>query len=876
MSIITDVIERLKALFQREREDRELDEELRAHLARETEAQERAGRPDARRAALLALGGLEAVKQDVREARGVRPLEELVADTRYALRALRRNYGFTLAVVAVLGLGIGATTTVFTVVERVLLARLPFPDPDRLVQIVLQFSPTNVGTLSVVDIQAIAAQQRVFDAFGAAQPGTSTMSGAGTPERITVARATSGFFKALGVHASNGRLFEPEDDVPGARPTVIASRALADRALGGPAKAVGKSIMLDGISHTVVGVLEPGRNDLAGIRAAAWRVMQLNTPTRRGPFGLRGYGRLKAGVTVANASTDLSGISERIFPIWKSGFQDSAATLKPVPLHEAMVGRADHQLGLFAGAVGLVLLLAIANVATLMLVRTSAREHELSVRAALGAGRMRIVRLIVTECVVLTLLAGAFGLALASLSLKVVGLVSPNLPRLSEVRLDASGFLFAAVTALIAGLLVSLAPVSSVLTGSAAGGAGLIGSPNRAGTGRRANAMRAAFVVTEFAIALPLLMGAGLLFNSFLRLQHVNLGFNPDGVHAVVVSLPSARYGDDASTQGFWRRAEAHARELNGVTSVGLVDILPPDSFGDVNNFDLLDKPVPAGTSQPVAPWPSATTGYFATMGIPLLDGRLFTEADSANGAPVVIVSHAWNAKYYPHESAVGKQLRSGGCTSCPPTTVIGVVGDVKYSGLAGEGDAVYAPLSQSGGSTMNIVVRSREGPAATFRALHSAIAALDPELALVEINMNDRLDVALGDPRRWTAVIGAFAIVGVVLAALGVFGLMSYVVRQRRRELGVRLALGAPPRSLVRLVVGRGMRYAVGGTVIGMLATFLEAHWLGSLLYSVDATDPVTLAVAVLVLMSVATLACWIPGMHAARIKPVEALAAE
>lgn len=871
MNPFADIIERLKALLFRGRAERELAEEMRFHIEREAEGRARAGSTEAARDALVAFGGVERMKEEVRDARGVMPLEELIADTRYALRALRRNFGFTVAVIAVLGIGIGAATTVFTVVDRVLLAGLPYPEPDRLVRIGQKF-----GTLSVVDVQAIDAQQHAFEAFGAMQPGSASLSGAGTPERIAVGRATSGFFKALGVRAANGRLLEPRDDVPGAPLTVVVSYALADRTLGGAASAVGKTIALDGLTHTVVGVLEPGRNDLAGIRASAWRVMQLATPNRRGPFGIRGFARLKTGVTLAAAGKDLAEISERIFPIWKAGFQDSTARFTAVPLHDAIIGNADRQVGLFTGAVMLVLLLATANVATLMLVRTSAREHELAVRAALGAGRQRLVRLLVTECVTLTALAGTAGLVLAYVALKFVSLVAPNLPRLSEVALDARGVAFAIVSALVAGVLVSIAPVSSVLARGTAASSGLVGSPSRTGAGRRANAVRGALVVMEFALALPLLMGAGLLFNSFLRLQRVDPGFDPAGVYALQVSLPSARYPDNAKIQLFWQRAEALAAGTNGVTSAGLVGVLPPDVFGNVNNFDLVDKPVPMGTSQPVAPWPDVTAGYFSAMHIALLDGRMFTFADSGTAAPVVVVSRAWAKKYYPRERAVGKQLISGGCTTCPHTTVVGVVGDVLYSGLTGDGDAVYAPLAQSGSSALNLVVRSTLGQAATFRALRSIVASLDPELAPVESVLADRIDVALGDPRRWTAVVGSFAVAGVVLAALGVFGLMSYVVRQRRRELGVRVALGAPPGSLTRLVVARGMRYALVGTGIGLIATAFESRWLGSLLFSVRAADPATLAIAIVVLLAIAALACWLPGIRAARIKPLEALSSD
>ena len=876
MNPLPDFIERLKALFFRERQERELEEELRYHIARDAEARVDAGSTDARREALATFGNLERLKDEVRAARGVLPLQEFVADTRYALRSLGRNAGFALTVVVVLGVGLGAATAVFTVVNRVLLTGLPYRAPDQLVRIYQKNSPTNMWSLSVVDVQAIAEQQRSFEAFGAVRYASATLSGVAAPERVAVGRVTSGFFRALGVSAARGRLIEPGDDPSGTPPVVVVSHRFAERVLGGASPAVGKAITIDGVSHAVVGVLAPGQNELAGPQTEAWPILRIDTPNRRGPFGLQGVARLKEGTTLAQATRDLAGISERIFPIWASGFPDGVARLTPVPLRDAVIGSANRQVGLFAGAVGLVLLLTVGNVATLMLVRTSAREHELSVRSALGAGRHRLARLIVTEGVVLAVLGGLVGVGIAALSLQGVGLVAPNLPRLAEVALDFRSLAFAVLATLGAGVLISLVPFSSVLAGASSVGSSLVASPARSGTGRRTNRIRGALVTAEFALALPLVVGAGLLLNSFLRLQRVDLGFDPKGVYSLAVSLPSSRYRDDAMAQKFWRLAEMRAAEIAGVTAAGLSASIPPDNGGDVNNFDLLDQPVPAGTAQPVAPWSAVTQGYFAALGIPLLEGRQFTLADSGSSPPVVVVSRTWAARYYRGTSAVGKQLQSGGCTTCPPTTVVGVVGDVPYLGLATNADGVYVPLAQEGGQRLNLVVRSRLGTAATFRALRSAVASLDAELAPIEVDMTDHLHRALGDPRRWTAVVGAVAAAGVFLAALGIFGLMSYVVRQRRRELGVRLALGASPRALTRLVVQRGMRYALRGTLIGLGLSMFESRWLGSLLFGVDATDAMTLVTAVAIMLAVAAVACWVPGQRAARLKPLEVMASD
>ena len=876
MSLIADLSERVRALFFRRREDALLDEELRDHLERETAENVRRGMgaPEARRAALVALGGFERVKDEVRDARGISWLEQAAADTRYAARALTRNAGFTAAVVAVLGIGIGASTAVFGVVDTVLLSELPYPEADRLVFIV-QESPTNrLWQLSTVDWQAVRDQQQSFSGFGVARPGGAAISGAGAPERVPSSRASAGFFEAIGIPAAFGRLVEPADEANGAPPVAVVTWAMAERSLGGAAGATGKAITIDGIPHTVVGVLPRGRSELGGIKADVWPALRAAAPTRRGPFWLRAYGRLKPGVTREAAARDLASISLRLYPLWASSYQDDGTRFTPLPLREVMIGRADRQVGLFAGGVLLVLLVAIANVATLVLVRASAREHELSVRAALGATRGRVARLMITECLLLTMLAGLAGVGIAAVSLKLVGSIAPNLPRLAEVGLGARVVVFAAITTLVCGILVSVSPVWGVLAGRHS--ASLRADARRSGTSRRTNIVRGALVVAEFALALPLLLGAGLLLNSFVRLQRVELGFDPQGAVSVNISLPSARYADPLAVQAFWRNVETRARELRGATAVGLSSSMPPNNGGDVNNFDLLDKPVPAGESQHLVPWAIVTPGFFDAMGIRLLEGRLFNDGDSTAAPPVVVVTQAWARHYYPGENAIGKQMISGGCTTCPPTTVVGIVADVKFLGLQGDGEAAYAPVTQDNPLGMALVVRTPAGAPETYQALRRAIAAVDPELAVTEQTLAERVDQSLADPRRWTAMIGAFAVAALVLAALGIFGLMSFVVRQRRRELGVRLALGAEPGTLTWMIVSSGLRYAIIGTIIGLGLSLLESRWLGALLYGVGAMDPATLVPVALLLLTAGLIACWIPGMRAGRIAPVEVLGSE
>ncbi len=877
MSLWSDLTERLKALFGGGQRERELDEELRFHLEREVEERIRQGADPAaaRRASLIAFGGVERFKEEVRDARGVRPLEDLAADVRYALRGLRASPVFATAAILVLGLGLGAATAVFTVADRTILARLPYPEADRLVRVY----HTKAGAvlwqhLSAVDALGIREQQRVFDAFGLVRWGEAAISGIGPPEQVVVGRATAGFFDALSVAPAVGRMVRLADETPDAPGVAVVSDRFARERLGGSLQAVGRSVTVDGIGYVVVGVLPPGVDELAAIRTGVWLQLKLPTPTRRGPFFLQGIGRLRPGATLHDAARDLAGISDRLFPIWASSFRDQTATLGPMPLRETIVGRARRPVELFAAAVGLVLLVAIANVATLMLVRASSREQELSVRAALGAGRSRLAMLLITDSLVVTTLAGIVGLAIGWLLLQAVAAIAFNLPRIQQVALDGRSIGFTVLIAAVSGLLASTPAVIAGLAGR--GTTSLRLDTRRVGAGQRSNAVRGALVTAEFALALPLLVGAGLLLQSFVRLQKVDPGFDPAGAVSVTLSLPSVRYPDYPDVQRFWRQLEQRASEIPGVVAAGLALNLPPDEPLDENNFDLIDQPVAPGGTEHIAPWSTVTPGYFRAMGIPLIEGRTFTEADSAEAPPVVVVSRSWARRYYLSGTAIGKQMVSGGCTTCPPTTVVGVVGDVKYLGLAREADGVYDPLLQSRNQTLSLVVRTTSSPAATFQQLRAVVAGLDPELPVVESTLASRLERSLEDPFRWTTVLGGFATAAVILAAIGVFGLMSYAVRQRRREIGVRLALGAAPGSVVAMVIRRGVGYALAGSAVGIGLTLLGGRWIAAFLFEVEPADPTTVVAVAALLLATAGIACWLPGRAAARIHPIEAISTE
>ncbi len=876
MSAIDDLLVRVRALFSRDREEREMDEEVRFHVEREVQERVRRGEsPDsARREAWLAFGGIEGYKEQVRDARGTRPLEDLAADVRYALRGLRRNPGFTLTGILVLGVGIGATATIYSIVHSVVLADLPYPEPDRLVRVVEKNSSTNIWSLSTADVVSIRERQRVFAEWGELARANVALGGTGgAPERIVIANASSGYFRAIGVPVAKGRPIVPGDEAPDAPGVMVVTDAFARRQFGSGDAALGKTITLDGLPGTIVGVLPAGRNELGGIRSEVWPVLKLRPIQRRGPFWLRGVGRLKPGISIEAAAADLSRISAEILPLW-SDMRDSTAKLTPQPLRDAIVGRSSKQVWLFAGGVALVLLLAIVNVATLVLVRAAAREQELAVRVMLGAKRGRVARLLVTENLILTLAAAGLGLVLAYVGLGVAVSQLQNLPRIQDVSLDWRVIAMGIGAAVLSAIVVSLSPIAALRerTNLAAQASG-----RRTGSGQRTSRMRAVFVTAEFALAWPLLVASGLLLNSFVRLQRVDPGFDPRGLVTIGVDLPTIRYPGVPEIFRFRALAMQRLAEVPGVASVGIVSDVPPDpNYGNTDNFMLVHKPVPAGQSEPSVPWYYASPTWFSTLGIRVVEGRGFTDADTADAFPVVIVSESFARQYLPGESAVGRQLVQGGCYSCPKTTIIGVVADVKNLGPAQPMVAAYGAMTQTGTPSFEVVARLRSVTPASLGALQAALRSLDPELPLVQRTVTDLVDASIADPMRWAAVLTAFAACGMGLAALGVFGLMAYAVRQRRREIGMRLALGAQPGAVTRLVVSRGMRYAVIGSAIGLVITLVLANRLRAMLFDVSPTDFGTLAGVAVLLLGSALVASWIPARRAARIRPMEAISVE
>jgi putative ABC transport system permease protein len=776
-----------------------------------------------------------------------------------------------LTVILVLGGALGAATAVFAVADATLLSDSRYGVSDRLVRIYQSNSPTNRWSLSSVDALALLEQQRSFDAVGLVRRSEIALSGAGAPERAGAGWGTSGFFTAATARAEAGRLITPSDELDSAPAVAVISHAFAAERFGGQ-PAVGRDLVIDGIHHTIIGVLPQGVTEIAGIRSRIWLPLKIQTPRRRGPFWLRGIGRLRPGVPLDAAARDLAGISARIFPLWASSFRDRSARMTPVPLRESILGDAPKRIGLFAGAVGLVWLIALANVATLMLVRASAREQELAIRMALGASRGRIARLLITDSLALTLSAGLAGLAAASTGIQVARAVAPELPHIADASLNTDAWLFVVAAAIASGVLVSVPALFASLSRRAA----IVRvDTRRAGRDRRTSRVRAVLVAAEFALALPLLVSACWFLQSLWRLQAVDPGFTAAGAVTLNVELAGPRYADGKARAAFWQRLEDRAREMPGISAVGFGADVPPDDPEDVNNFDLIDRPARGG-AEPTAPWNVVRPGFLDALGVRLLEGRVFTAAEYRSEAPTVLVSASWARRYFPGESAVGRKMISGGCTSCPLTEVVGVVSDVKYQGLDGNSDVVYQAADPADARSFHLVARTSASEDDAIRALTNAVQSIDADVLVESSTFRARLGDALNEPRNWTALVGGFATAAGTLAALGVFGLMSYVVRQQRREIGVRLALGATPAAMTMMVVSRGVRYAIAGSAAGAGLAVLAGRWLSSSSFGIHSAGGVVVLAVATALALVGAIASWWPGHQAGRVGMVEAMSVE
>jgi putative ABC transport system permease protein len=882
--VLSDLLFRLRALFRRKSMEAELDEELRAHLEHQVHRYVQSGLPveEAKRRARLEFGGLEQVREECRDARGVNLIETTLQDVRYGMRKLARSPGFTAVAVVTLALGIGANTLIFSVVNAAILHPLPFRDAGRLVT-QWATSPTvgysGPGSLTDKDYTEWRDQNRVFSDIAAFRGQPTNLTGVGEPVRLNGATITASLLRVLDVNPALGRAFAPEEETAGHNRVVLLSDRLWRSRFGSQPTVLSKAIKLDGEFYTVIGVMPEGFG--FPNEADVWTPLTLNNEEHNASLQI--VARLKLGVSLERARSDAAVIGKRR-PA-QPGDWEWHTTL--VPLAQAAAAEVRTPLLVLFAAVGLVLLIACANVANLFLARATTRQGEVSVRKALGASRSRLVRQMLTESVMMAVIGGGLGLLLAALGQTFVAKAASLLPRnwgsptaashIASAGIDFWVLGFTLTVSLLTAILFGLTPTLWATRGEM--NSSLKGEGRRSTTGRAHGYMRDGIVVAEMALAVILLVGAGLLIRSFLNLMTVDRGFDPQNVLTLNISLPDTRYQSARSMIEFEGQALDRLRLVPGVKSAGGVFGLPLGNGAIGGDFTVEGQPPVGPGTQPFIATKAVVAGdYFRSIGIPLLRGRYFDAHDSETAPHVVIVSQSLARHYWPLDEALGKRLKPG-FSNDAWCTVVGVVGDTKqYSLGEPSSPAMYLPYAQAPGTFMmqdiTLVLCAGSGPLALASAARRAVQAVDPDLPVFDIATMDQLVYRSASvPRFNTALLGIFAALALVLAAVGIYGVMSYAVAQRTHEIGVRLALGAETNDIIRQVVRQGMLPAVVGIAAGTAGAWAVTRFLSSLLFGVRPTDPTTFALVPLLLAAVGVLACLLPARRATKVDPVVAL---
>ncbi|HYW43783.1 MAG TPA: ABC transporter permease [Bryobacteraceae bacterium] len=878
MPLLSRLASLRRNLFTRPRVERDLDEELRAYLDLLTEEKRAAGMhaAEARRTARIESGGLEQVKEEVRQVRTGRMLEELLQDLRYGFRTLRKNPAFTAVAVLALSLGIGANTAMFSVAYGILLRPLPYADADRVAVVYMRFFPRDFafGTLSIRDYLLWKENNHAFEDPSLFTNLRMDIGGKeGVPEQVQGSSVTAGFFPTLGVRPLIGRTFAAGEDQPASGSLAVLSESIWRRRFAQSSAVLGQTIMVNGAPATVIGVM-PGVFRFPRRETEVWTNLVLNPPARYGPWFYRGVARLKP-VTLQQAQQETNNIGLRMM---QQNPHYRRLTLPVLSLRDALLGTTlKPALLVLAGAVGLVLLIAVVNVANLMLARATVREREMALRLSLGAGRGRLVRQLLTESVLLSLMGGAAGLAIAWGGIELIRAWNPgNLPLIDSVRLDGGALGFMAFVATLTGVLFGLAPA---LQSARADLNSTIKEGGRAGAASQARGRtRAALVVAEIAVSLMLLVGAGLLFRSFVNLQRVTGGFStpPRQILTMLISPGNRKYDDPRAGLAFYEEVLRRARDVAGVEAAALTDSLPPDRQGDADSFVIEGQPLAPGELNPIISDVTVGPDFFRALGVPLVKGRYFTDHDSQDSTPVAIVSDGFARRFFPNQEALGKRImQSGSGFGNKWMEIVGVVGNVKYLGLTVDTDAAYyMPFAQTYGARMFLAVRSSGDAARLAEALRRNIQSIDPGVTLAQIGtMEQALALSVSQPRFDTMLLVLFAGIALLLAAVGVYGLIAYSVAQRTHEIGVRMALGAAQGDVQRMVVRQGASLAAVGIVLGLGGALALTRLLQTMLFGIGITDPLTFAAAPSGLMLVVLLAIYVPALRATRISPVVAL---
>ncbi len=807
-------------------------------------------------------------------------MESLRQDFIYALRFMRKHRGFAVLIVLCLALGIGANSAIFSVVDAVLLRPLPFPDADRLMVLLDVHESAGSGTeefnVSGANFLAWRAQSRSFEALEAMLPKPFNLTSDREPVRIDGAAVTSGLLGLVGAQTELGRGFLPDEDRPGGNRTAVLSHELWETRFGSDPAILGKGVTLDGQIFTVVGVLKPGFHFLQD--ADLWVPLALDPAAPPPQHQLVVAGRLGKNVDADEAQSELDTVATRLArdnPDTNAGYG-----VKVEPLRDNLVKDRRRGLLLLLGAVGLLLLIACANVGNLLLVRASEQRNEIAIRAAFGASRGRLVRQTLTESVVLALAGGIAGIPVAEAALWILPRIAPEYASLlQDVRLDfrvlAFTFLISMVTGLLPGLLPALKTSTPNLYRRLTAGGG-----RRSTEGVRGRNIQGSLVVFEVAVALLLLVCAGLMIKSFALINNVPLGFDRDNVLTAQVSLSDAEY-DAARSAAFWRDLLGRVSSLPGVVSAGATTALPVDEFAVTTTFTLEGVANDGPAETQMANFRRVSPDYFKTMKIPLVGGRELTAGDDASAAPVAVVSESMARQYWDGQSPIGKRLlRTSEAAQNRWLTVVGVVGDIQDSALgAKNGATFYVPIAQGSRPTMVLVARTQPSvdPLSLASPVRSAVLALDRNQPVDEIQtLEDHISGSLARRRFDTFMLTLFAALGMALAVLGIYAVLSYSVSQRRHEIGVRMALGAQTGDVVRLILKRGMGLAMAGLLIGLAASLLFTRVMESQLYGVRPTDPIVFAAIAVGLILVALLASWLPARRAARLDPIVTLRAD
>ena len=874
---------RLRSLLRRREVEQELSDELQYHVEAKTREYVANGltREQARRNAMREFGGIEVSKENCRDTRRVRVIETLWQDTRFALRILRKSAGFTTTVILTLGLGIGANAAIFAAVYAILLKPLPYSQADRLVMVYEDVRLPNYqndrNEPSPGNFSSWKNQNTVFETMAAYRNRSWNLTGSGEPVRVEGEMVSADFFTALRTNAGMGRVFTADDDRAGNAHVVVMTDGFWKTQFGSDQEILGKKILLDGESYDVIGVLPPGFH-FPDLDDQLWVPLALPAAelANFGSHYLNIFARLKTGVSLLQANKNLNLVARQLTELHPDS--NTGQTVSVVPLREVLVGSVRPTLLVLLGAVGLTLLIVCANVANLLLARASVRHREMAVRLALGAGRSRILAQLLTESLVLAFLGCALGLLLARVGINILKvLAAAQLPRVDELNMNGAVFAFALTITILSALVFGVIaawqargenPYDSLKSGV-----------RESGAGPRLR-MRGLLVVTETALGVMVVIGAGLLLRSFLLIEQVPLGFEPQNVLTFRVIPRGERYSQLSQRATFYRQAVERIEALPGVQSAAGVSFIPL-TFARGSKGFTIDGRAPSSAGQiPMANYDVVTPGYFSTMQIPLREGREFSWADTREGQPVVIINHAMAERYWPGADPLGQRIRQGGPsdTEFPWLTIAGIVGDVReFDPLTAPRPTMYFPATQlanAGNVLRDWVVRTKGSPGGVAASIPTAIRDVDKDLPVTRIKTMETVrSLAVATQRLNLLLFASFAILALVLASIGIYGVTSYGVAQRTREIGIRVALGARAGEVVRLAVAQGLGAAACGLLLGLVAAFGVARFMRSMIYGVRSTDPVTYLCVALLLALVAVVACYLPARRATRVDPVVAL---